>query len=66
MKKLLFTLAFAVFFISCKSIINDGEYRIVESSDGLYEVHFEHNGNAYVVEYDVTYEDAIEFIKDCL
>lgn len=66
MKRLLFILAFVAFFTSCQSISNDGEYCIVESSNGLYEVHFEHNGNMYIVEYDVTYEDAVEFIKKCL
>lgn len=49
---------------SCQSTMDYAEqYRIVSTSDGLYEVQLVLDGEIYVVEHNVTYEDAVAYIN---
>lgn len=51
-------------FTACQTIVVQSEKWIVQPTDnGLYEVIQVVDGEGYVVEYNVTYDDAIAFIN---
>lgn len=64
MKKLLVVVLASLVFTACQTTVVQSEKWIVQPTDnGLYEVVQVIDGEGYVVEYNVTYEDAIAFIN---